>query len=196
MGAKQAVPKWSDVKKRLQSFGPPEFLELVCEMFKLSVENQTFLVARLLKGTVGTSLLEPYRRRIEQAFYSRNGWPQGKIQLGAARKVIRDYQKATGDLTGTIELMMVFVETGTAFTRNFGDIDAPFYDSLTSVLDEIKRLVTSKEARGLYDHFRQRLLVLVEMAAPIGWGYGDYVGGTVRALECRQPDTARRRNRT
>ena len=92
--------------------------------------------------------------------------------------------------------MLVFVETGTAFTRNFGDIDAPFYDSLTSVLDEIKRLLTSKEARGLYDRFRQRLLVLVEMAEPIGWGYGDYVGGTVRALERRKPDMAQRRNRT
>src|SRR5713101_2052189 len=115
MRARRAGPKWSDVKKRLQSCGPPELRELVYKLFKLSAENQTFLAARLLDDTAGSSLLEPYRRRIEQTFYRRNGWPQDKLQLGAARKVIRDYQKETGDLPGTVELMLTYVETGTAF---------------------------------------------------------------------------------
>lgn len=133
MGAKQAGPKGSDVKKRLQSRELPELLELVHELFKLSGENQTFLAARLLNDTASTFPLEPYRRRIEQVFYRRNGWPQDKLQLGVARKVIRDYQKATGNLPGTVELMLTYVDTGTAFTCSFGDIDAPFYNSLTSV---------------------------------------------------------------
>jgi hypothetical protein len=81
--------------------------------------------------------------------------------------------------------MLTYVEIGTAFTRSFGDIDAPFYNSLTSVLAEIKRLLTSKAAPGLYGHFRQRLLDLVKKAEPIGWGYGDDVRDTVAALERR-----------
>jgi len=185
MGARRAGPKWSDVKKRLQSCEPPDLLELLHKLFRLSAENQTFLAARLLDDSAGSSLLEPYRRRIEQMFYRRNGWPQDKLRLGAARKVIRDYQKAAGDLPGTVELMLTYVETGTAFTRGFGDIDAPFYNSLSSVLAEIKRLLASKEAQGLYGHFRQRLLELVEKAEPIGWGYGDDVRDTVAALERR-----------
>jgi hypothetical protein len=32
--------------------------------------------------------------------------------------------------------MLIFVETGTQFTSQFGDIDAPFYNSLSSVLHE------------------------------------------------------------
>jgi len=182
---RSAAPKWSDVKKRLQSFGSPELLKLVREMFKLSAENQTFLATRLLDGTAGKALLEPYRQRIEQSFYRRNGLPQEQLQLGAVRKAIRDYRKATSDLPGTIELMMTYVETGTAFSRNFGDIDAPFYNSLTSVLDEIQCLLTSIRNQDVYCQFRQRLLDLVKKAEPIGWGYGDYVGSTVAALERR-----------
>ena len=53
------------------------------------------------------------------------------------------------------------------------------------LLAEIKRLLTSKEAQGLYGHFRQRLLDLVESAEPMGWGYGDDVRDTVAALERR-----------
>jgi len=160
-------------------------LELVHKLFQLSAENQTFLAAHLLDDSAVASLLEPYRLRIEQTFYRRNGWPQAKLQLGAARRIIRDYQKATGDMPGTVDLMLTYVETGTTFTRNFGDIDEPFYNSLTSVLADIKRLLTSKEAQGQYGHFRQRLLDLVENAGPIGWGYGDDVRDTVAALDRR-----------
>ncbi len=185
MGQTKAGLKWSDVKKQLQQRTQPELLELLHDLFKLSLENQLCLAARLLGGTASTSLLEPYRKRIEQAFYKRSGWPQDKLQLVAARKAIRDYQKATGDSSGTVELMLTYFETGTAFTRSFGDIDAPFYNSLSSVLDEIRQLLTSKEGQGLYGQFRERLLELVDRADPIGWGYGDDVRNTVAALEHR-----------
>ena len=61
----------------------------------------------------------------------------GKLKLGEARKAIRDYRKATGDLSGTAELLMTYVENGTRFTREFGDIDERFYSSVESALDEL-----------------------------------------------------------
>ena len=59
--------------------------------------------------------------RIERAFYTRSGRPQ--LKLADGRKAIREYQTATADPVGTLELMLTFVETGTRFTRNFGDIE-------------------------------------------------------------------------
>ena len=35
-----------------------------------------------------------------------------------ARKAIRDYRRATRNLTGTAELLMTYVETGAEFTRS------------------------------------------------------------------------------
>jgi hypothetical protein len=81
--------------------------------------------------------------------------------------------------------MLTYVETGTQFTRDFGDIDEPFYDSLSSVLGEIERLLGKGEGQGLYEQHRQRFLDLATLAEPIGWGYGDEVRDVVAALERR-----------
>jgi len=35
--------------------------------------------------------------------------------------------------------MLTYVENGTQFTREYGDIDEPFYNSLDSVLAELAR---------------------------------------------------------
>jgi hypothetical protein len=50
-----------------------------------------------------------------------------------------------------LELMLVHVETGTQFTREFGDIDEGFYDSLCTTLHEISKLLSSEEGPGDLD---------------------------------------------
>lgn len=71
------------------------------------------------------------------------------------------------------------METGTRFTRDFGDVDEGFYNSLCTTLNEIEKLLTSEEGRPLYRQVRDRLEELVEQAHDIGWGYGDDLGDVV-----------------
>src|SRR4051794_17083170 len=92
MAAKRADVRGSDVKRQLQAWGQAELLGLVHDLFKLSPENRAFLAARLLGVSAVRPLLEPYRQRIERAFYKRSGMPQEKLQLGDARKAIREYR--------------------------------------------------------------------------------------------------------
>ena len=66
-------------------------------------------------------MLEKYRSKIVDQFFPARG--EGKLKLGEARKAIRDYRKATGDIPGTAELLMTYVENGTKFTHDYGDID-------------------------------------------------------------------------
>jgi hypothetical protein len=70
------------------------------------------------------TLLENSRYRIEEAFFADDAWgmPQTPNLLVAAR-LITGYRQVTGDVLGTLELMLTFVETGTRFTNEFGDID-------------------------------------------------------------------------
>lgn len=185
MPAKKANIRWSDVKKQLQKWTPADLLDVVHDLFKLSEENRSLLAARALGASAAQPLLESYRQRIERAFYTRNGLPQEKLQLGDARRAIRQFRAATSDLAGTLELMLTYVETGTQFTRDFGDIDAPFYGSLSSVLSEIERLLRQKEGRSFYMQYRERLQELGRLAEPIGWGYGDEVQDTIADLERR-----------
>jgi hypothetical protein len=87
-------------------------------------------------------------------------------------KAIRDYRKATGNLEGTIDLMLTCVENSTEFTREFGDINESFYNSLESVLNEMAQLLM-EEVRKFYPKFLERVQRLAACADGIGWGYGD-----------------------
>ncbi len=180
-------PRWTEVKRKLSSWGRPELLGLVKELFDHSADTRAFLAARLLQDSMGEVVLEPYRERIVGAFYTRTGWPKPKLGLADARKAIRDYRKATADVAGTLDLMLTYVETGTRFTNEFGDIDEPFYNSLCSVLAEATRILEGGQGPDLYPPFRQRLLDLADQAGDVGWGYGDEVTDTVGALVQRYP---------
>ncbi len=106
----------------------------------------------------------------------------GRLKLAEARKAIRTYRKATGNLLGTIDLMLTFVETGTEFTREFGDVNEPFYNNLDSVLDEMAHLLLN-EGSEYYPQFRERVQGLSADADHIGWGFGDSLRDQIDHLE-------------
>ncbi len=76
--------------------------------------------------------------------------------------------------------MLTYVENGTSFTLQYGDITSAFYSSLTSVYGEMADLLYS-EGRELYLRFRQRIQKLADYSGRIGWGYGDFL--SERAFE-------------
>ena len=128
--AKSSKPTWSQIKARIKHWDKAQLTGLIQDLFGHSQDNRDFLAARLLRDSIGEQVLAPYLKRIESAFYNKKGWPANRLNLKDARSAIREYQRATSDPAGTLELMLVHVETGTQFTREFGDIDEGFYDSL------------------------------------------------------------------
>ena len=91
-------------------------------------------------------------------------------------------RKNTQNLTGTIDLMLTYVENGTEFTHEFGDINESFYNSLESVLEEMAQL-SPGEGSEHYPQFRERIQRLTTHADHIGWGYGDALRGDAHHLE-------------
>ena len=170
---------WSTVRQRLAAWEKPALLALVKDLYEAAAENRDFIQARCQAGENGGEALEKYRSRIVEQFFPARGF--GKLKLGEARKAIRDYLKATGNLLGTVELLMTYVENGTRFTHEFGDIDERFYRSVESALDELAALLRG-EAQGMYPQFRDRLARVEEMTEGIGWGFHDFVGDVVGQL--------------
>lgn len=180
MTTERQSPKWSDLRKKLAKWKSQELIQLVKELYDSSPSNRDFLRAHLAADADNEAVLEPYRERIIEQFYPKRGF--GKLKLAEARKAIRDYRKASGNLAGTADLMLTYVEHGTAFTQEFGGINGPFYDSLSSVLGDLVKLLAT-DAPELYPRFRERLLDLRSRSAIIGWGYGDEVADQVAMLE-------------
>ena len=149
-------------------------------MYEAAGVNRDFIHARSKTGEGDGETLEKYRRKIVEQFFPARG--DGKLKLGEARKAIRDYRKATGNLSGTAELLMTYAENGTRFTHEYGDIDERFYSSVESALEELAALLRG-EAQGMYPQFRDRLARLEQMTDGIGWGFHDFVGDVVGRLE-------------
>jgi len=150
------------------------------DLYKAAGANRDFIHARSKAGERGGEALERYRDKIVEQFFPARGF--GKLKLGEARKAIRDYRRATRNVPGTAELLMTYVENGTRFTHEYGDIDERFYDSVESALDELAALLRGK-ARGMYPQFRDRLARVEQMADGIGWGFHDFIGDVVGQLE-------------
>lgn len=175
---KNSAVKWTDIKRPLNSWGRAELIGLIHDLFNFSAENKEFLAARLVHDASMVAPIKAYRRRIIDAFNKADGYPE----LAKARDAIRNYEKASSDTPGTLDLMLTYVETGTDFTREYGDMYAGFYDSLCSVLDSFARKLANIERREQLEQFRGRLETLAKNAKGIGWGYGDYVCETVARL--------------
>ena len=171
---------WSAVRQHLTTWDKPALLALVKDLYEAAAENRDFIHARSKAGECGGEALEKYRGKIVEQFFPARGF--GKLKLGEARKAIRDYRKATGNLPGTAELLMTYVENGTRFTHEYGDIDERFYNSVESALDELAALLRG-EARGMYPQFSDRLARVEQMTDGIGWGFHDFVADVVGQLE-------------
>ncbi len=170
---------WSAVRSRLANWEKPVLLTLVKDLYDAAAENRDFIEARCQLED-GGAVLERYRRKIVEHFFPERG--EGKLKLGEARKAIRDYRSATRNVAGTAELLLTYVENGTRFTHEYGDIDERFYSSVESALDELAALLRG-EAREIYPQFSGRLAKVRQMSDGIGWGFHDFVADVIGRLE-------------
>ncbi len=170
---------WSAVRQHLTTWDKAALLALLKDLYATAGVNRDFIQGRCQARESGGEVLEKYRRKIVEQFFPARGF--GKLKLGEARKAIRDYRKATGNLPGTAELLMTYVENGAQFTREYGDIDERFYSSVESALEELAALLDG-EARELYPQFSERLAKVEQMTDGIGWGFHDFVADVVGRL--------------
>lgn len=180
MTRKKKPAGWSAIRRHLNEQSKTSLLALVKDLYDASPGTRDFLHARVRDEAGDGTAVERYRRVIVEQFFPSRGF--GKLKLAEACKAIRDYRKATGNLAGTIDLMLTYVENGTQFTREFGDINEAYYNSLESVLHEMTQLLR-KDDPSLYQEFRDRIQRLEDHVDHIGWGYGDYLRDQVDLLE-------------
>ena len=99
-----------------------------------------------------------------------------------ASTAITEYRRSTGDLSGTVDLMLTFLEAGTEQAADLGYGDESYFMALERKLDAIAKAWTdlSAEARA---EATKRLEWIRDRAKAIGWGYGGYVDDVVSALQ-------------
>jgi hypothetical protein len=83
-----------------------------------------------------------------------------QVSLKDAKKAISDYKKSTNDHIGLIDLMICYVEYGTDFLCEFGDMYEQYYCSLESVFGNTLKLMQDPEGEEAF-YFKERLRIVV-----------------------------------
>ncbi len=179
--SKRTTAQWNATSRLLRNLELPELLDLFKQLYMLSPDNAE-LIDSQFQSANEDKLLEEYRRKIVLEFFPSRSNDIGDPRMGMMKKLIRDYRKGTGDLPGTAELMVTFQEQGMKFTMAYGDIDARFYDSLLSGMDDLQKLLTV-ECPELFPVLGERLLEILRVVyGNIGWGYSDGMWETVAEI--------------
>lgn len=164
------TPTWSHLKPHLLRLEKGELLALLRELYGLNADNKVFLATRFIPAAP-EEMAEPYRKVVRQVFNPDRGHPS--LQLSAARKALNDFRKACQDPLLVIDLMLFYVEEGVVCTRTYGDIDAPFYNSLLSVYRSAAELTSALKTPDLMDPFQPRFQAIIGDTRNIGWGFHD-----------------------
>jgi hypothetical protein len=169
---------WAALKIRLDTLDRKGLLGLVHDMYEASEANRRFLEARFLPSAAA---IEKYRHLVEVAVFP-DPLSQRPIRLRDASAAITEYRRSTGDVAGSVDLMLTFVEAGTEQAVDLGYGDDPYFSAL-----EMKVAAIVKSLGALSSEERTsataRLVRVRNRAQDIGWGYGDYLNDVVARLQ-------------
>ena len=161
---------WSAVKDQLKALPRDSLIALARDLYRASPENRRFLHARLLGPAVE---IAKYRELVRDAIYP-DAFSRRPVRLAEAQRLVRHYRQATGDLSGTLDLLLTFVEAGTEQAADLAYGDERYFVALERALDEaveIGHTLSGPVHRAFVDRARK----LADRASAVGWGFGDYV---------------------
>lgn len=163
-------------------------IALIRDLYDVDALNRRVLHARFVPNT---ATFDQYRRLVRAAVFP-DPLSQRPIRLRDATAAIREYQRATGDLTGAVDLMLEFVEAGTEQAADLGYGDDAYFGALERKVNDILRLLDMLpgEDRGTRV---ERLARLGEYQGAIGWGYGDFLADVATGLHGRSNRSRRQK---
>jgi hypothetical protein len=138
--------------------------------------------------------VEKYRRLIVEAVFP-DPFSRRRVSLRDGTAAITEYRRSTGDVAGTVDLMLTFVEAGTEQAADLGYGDENYFAALENKLDAV-----AKSWRALPPEARAeastRLAGVQQRAKAIGWGFCDYVDDVVARLNGGKGDGRGSKNRS
>jgi len=171
---------WSEVKARLEALDRKGLVSLLGDLYDANVANRRFLHSRL---TPGSRAIEEYRRLVADAIYP-DPFSTRRISVRDAAAAIVEYRRSTGDVSGTVDLLLTLVEAGTEQAADLGYGDEAYFDALQIRLDAVAKEFDTLPAE-VRPNVRARLGRIQVRAHDVGWGFGDAVDELVHALDAR-----------
>ncbi len=157
----------NEVKKELNRLSKEKLIKLIADLYKKNKSVKEYL--DFYSNPDEKEQIKKYRDKVFEAFYPTRG---SKLDLRKGKQTISDFKKLGTSQELLAELMLFFVETGVAYTNDFGDINENFYVSLEKTFVQALTLL---EKENILDKFAERANKVEEESYGIGWGFYDYI---------------------
>jgi hypothetical protein len=183
---KKRLATWATVKTSLVSMDRAGLMGVIHDLYETSAANQRFLHARFVQTA---PILEEYRRLVRTAVFP-DPLSGRAVRLRDAATAISDYRRASGDASGTVDLMLEFVEAGTELAADLGYGDDAYFSALERKIEDIVKAMDALPDADLQAVI-ERLIDLGAYQRTIGWGYGDFVGDVAARMQARRRESSR-----
>lgn len=170
----------TDLKKELKKLDHTELTDLISTLYKSNDKVKEFLNTRFVGEKYQQDALDTYKKKMNDEFFPKN--MRKMPSLKAAKSLITEFKKI-GSFEMVLDFMLYYVECGTEFTAEYGDMDGPFYNSLCTVFDQFVDQLNQKGTEDLYCKFQKRIDDLIFTSSNIGWGYGDFISNKSFEIE-------------
>lgn len=173
IGIEKNQNKKESLTKKLKEL-EKELINLLKELSKFRKENKEFLKQKLNGKENIKETIKYYKEKINLAF------DFNKLSIKNAKQAINDFKKISKEDEHLIELMVYYVETGTKFERETGDLWEAFYTSIENMFKNcIKILNKNKNLIPLYE---KRLEKIIKISCD-GYGHRDILEEMLEDLE-------------
>lgn len=138
--------------------------------------NSAKLVKHLVYNNArsGNEQVKSFKAIIQESVYPKNPEYFSSGGMAIAVRTFKAYERSGGDKEGLIDLMLFFVECGSQFTLDYGDMDEDFYVAIEDVFEEVLEMIKESEPE-VFALFEPRLRAIEEEVRRLGWGYGEQV---------------------
>ena len=170
----------TDLKKELKKLDQAELIDMISTLYKSNEKAKELINTRLIGEKYQQDVLGSYKKKMHDEFFPKNMRKMPSLKV--AKALITEFKKI-GSFEMVLDLMLFYVECGTEFTNEYGDMDGPFYNSLCSVFDQFVDQLNLKGTMDIYNKFRNRIDDLILSSSNIGWGYGDFISNKSFEIE-------------
>ena len=121
----------------------------------------------------GTPKTVAFKKIILEGLYPEDPIHWSGASMALTMRTFEALKKSDGSANELIDLMLFYVECGTQFTSDYGDIDEDFYEQLETVFEDTLKLIKTVDPQLTI--YKQRLEAIKATAHEVGWGYGDQI---------------------
>jgi len=159
---------WRTIKTELTGMDTDSLISLIHDLYALNKVNKEFLQGRVGGEAAYATLHENAAKKIRHEFFPERGF--GKVKIEPIKKAIHGYKKVTGDLKGTADLILLFIDLFVKYCREYSGMEETKLGSLSVAIKELYQILETCPSIIQDLDIEERLVKVEKDASKCGYG--------------------------